>query len=119
MVTIHGDLELGDEEWPPRSRSSTRNSASSGNDFAVDDLVFGLPGPIPPALMVTAQPGSVSTGADFGLTVTAENSSGSVDTRSTGPVTVALSNNPRRRHPRRHVDRDGPRRRGHVLRRSR
>ncbi len=70
------------------------NLAPTGNDFAVDDLVFGLPGPIPPALMVTAQPGSVIAGDDFGLTVTAENSSGNADTSFDGTVTVALSNNP-------------------------
>ncbi len=48
-----------------------------------------------PQLVVTAQPpGSVTVGSDFGLTVTAEDGSGNVDTAFNGTVTVALSNNP-------------------------
>jgi hypothetical protein len=46
-------------------------------------------------LVVTAQPpGSVTAGSSFGLTVTAENSSGTVDMAFNGTVTVALSANP-------------------------
>src|SRR5262249_34124170 len=46
-------------------------------------------------LMVTAQPpGSVVAGAGFGLTVTALDTSGHVDTSFTGTVTVALATNP-------------------------
>ncbi len=48
-----------------------------------------------PQLVVTAQPpGSVTVGSDFGLTVSAEDGSGNVDTSFTGTVTVSLSNNP-------------------------
>ena len=47
------------------------------------------------ALVVTAQPpASVTAGSGFGLTVTAENSSGSPITSFNGTVTVALANNP-------------------------
>jgi hypothetical protein len=46
-------------------------------------------------LVVTAQPpAAVTAGSDFGLTVTAEDRSGNVDTSFTGTVTVALANNP-------------------------
>ncbi len=46
-------------------------------------------------LVVTVQPpGSISVGSGFGLTVTAEDSSGNVLTSFNGTVTVALSNNP-------------------------
>ncbi len=42
-------------------------------------------------LAVTTQPpGNVATGAGFGLTIAAQNASGSVDTNFTGSVTVAL-----------------------------
>ena len=45
--------------------------------------------------VVTAQPpGSVTAGTGFGLTVTAENSSGAVDSSISGTVTVAIDNNP-------------------------
>ncbi len=48
-----------------------------------------------PQLVVTAQPpASVLAGSGFGLTVTAEDSSGNVDTSLNGTVTVALTNNP-------------------------
>ena len=48
-----------------------------------------------PQLVVTAQPpGVVTVGQDFGLTVTAEDSSGNVDTSFNGTVTVELANNP-------------------------
>ena len=44
---------------------------------------------------MTAQPpGSVTAGSGFGLTVTAEDSSGNVDSSFNGTVTVALLNNP-------------------------
>ena len=47
------------------------------------------------AFVVTTQPpASVTAGSDFGLTVTAEDSSGNVDTSFNGTVTVALANNP-------------------------
>jgi Dockerin type I domain len=47
------------------------------------------------SLVVTTQPPAyVIVGAGFGLTITAENPSGSVDTSFDGPVTVALSGNP-------------------------
>ena len=46
-------------------------------------------------LVVTAQPpGSVTAGAGFGLTVTAEDNSGNVVSSFNGTVTVALANNP-------------------------
>ena len=49
----------------------------------------------PTSLVVTAQPpGSVTAGSGFGLTVTAEDSSGNVDTSFNGTVTVALASNP-------------------------
>ena len=45
--------------------------------------------------MVTTQPpASVAAGSEFGLTVTVEDASGSVDTSNNGTVTVALLNNP-------------------------
>ncbi len=48
-----------------------------------------------PQLVVTAQPPvSVLAGSGFGLTVTAEDSSGNVDTSFNGTVTVGLSSNP-------------------------
>ncbi len=48
-----------------------------------------------PQLVVTAQPpASVLAGYGFGLTVTAEDSSGNVDTAFNGTVTVALMSNP-------------------------
>jgi hypothetical protein len=46
-------------------------------------------------LVVTTQPpASVTAGSPFGLTVTAEDSSGTVDTSFSGTVTVTLFNNP-------------------------
>ena len=42
-------------------------------------------------LVVTTPPASVTANAPFGLTVTAENGSGIIDTTYTGPVTLALS----------------------------
>jgi len=45
-------------------------------------------------LVVTTQPASVVAGSSFGLTVTAEDSSGNVDTSFNGTVTVALATNP-------------------------
>ena len=42
-------------------------------------------------LVVTTPPASVTANAPFGLTVTAEDGSGNVDTTYTGPVTLALS----------------------------
>ena len=46
-------------------------------------------------VVVTAQPpGSVAAGSGFGLTVAAEDSSGTVDSSFDGTVTVALDNNP-------------------------
>ena len=46
-------------------------------------------------LVVTAQPPAlVTVGADFGLTVTAQDPDGHVDTLYNGPVTLALGNNP-------------------------
>ncbi len=58
----------------------------------VDIGAFEYQGPF---FVVTAQPpASVTAGSDFGLTVTAENASGGVDTSFNGTVTVALSNNP-------------------------
>ncbi|MGO9813478.1 MAG: choice-of-anchor Q domain-containing protein [Isosphaeraceae bacterium] len=48
-----------------------------------------------PQLVVTAQPpASVIAGSGFGLTVTAEDTSGNADTSFNGTVTVALTNNP-------------------------
>ena len=48
-----------------------------------------------PQLVVTAQPpGAVTVGLGFGLTVTAEDSSGNVDTSFDGSVAVALASNP-------------------------
>jgi hypothetical protein len=48
-----------------------------------------------PQLVVTAQPpGSVTVGAGFGLIVTAEDSSGNVDSSFNSSVAVALVNNP-------------------------
>jgi hypothetical protein len=44
-----------------------------------------------PLAIVTAAPGSVATGAPFGVTVEAQNSSGGVDTSFSGNVTVSLS----------------------------
>ena len=45
--------------------------------------------------VVTAQPtGSITAGTGFGLTVTAEDSSGAVDSSFSGTVTVAMYNNP-------------------------
>ena len=42
--------------------------------------------------MVTTQPpASVTANAPFGLTVSAEDGSGKIDTTYTGPVTLALS----------------------------
>ncbi len=47
------------------------------------------------SLVVTTQPpASVTAGTSFGLTVTAENTSGNVDTSFNGTVAVALTNNP-------------------------
>jgi hypothetical protein len=47
------------------------------------------------ALVVTAQPpGSITAGSGFGLTVTAEDSSGNVETSYNGTVAVALASNP-------------------------
>src|SRR5262249_12523082 len=47
------------------------------------------------ALVVTTQPpDSVTAGASFGLTVTAEDSSGAVDTSFNGTVSVVLVSNP-------------------------
>ena len=46
-------------------------------------------------LVVTAQPpASVTAGSTFGLTVTAEDSSGNVDSSFDGTVTLAMANNP-------------------------
>src|SRR5262249_7447025 len=46
-------------------------------------------------LVITAQPpGTVTLGAAFGLTVTAEDASGNVDTTFTGSVALALASNP-------------------------
>ncbi len=46
-------------------------------------------------LAVTTQPhSSITAGTDFGLTVTAEDASGNVDTSFNGTITVALLNNP-------------------------
>jgi len=46
-------------------------------------------------VVVTAQPPpSVTAGSNFGLTVTAENGSGDVDSSFNGTVTVAIANNP-------------------------
>ena len=46
-------------------------------------------------LVVTAQPpASVTAGTGFGLTVTAEDNSGNVDTSFNGTVTVAMASNP-------------------------
>ena len=44
--------------------------------------------------VTTQPPASVTAGSGFGLSVTAEDSSGAVDTSFTGTVTVALLNNP-------------------------
>ena len=71
------------------------NTATGGNDFAVDDLAFSTPQAAYPPLVVTSQPpASVTAGSDFGFTVTTENASGGVDTSFNGTVTVALLNNP-------------------------
>lgn len=71
------------------------NTASFGNDFAVDDLIFDTSGAVYPQLVVTTQPpASVATGAGFGITVTAETSPGSVDTGFNGTVTAVLEENP-------------------------
>jgi hypothetical protein len=65
--------------------SSSSLSAATTNPFNVTL----------PQLVVTAQPPtSVLAGSGFGLTVTAEDSSGNVDTSFNDTVTVALTNNP-------------------------
>ena len=42
-------------------------------------------------VVTTPPPASVTANASFGLTVTAEDSSGNIDTTYTGPVTLGLS----------------------------
>ncbi len=73
---------------------STPNGQVGG--IGLDDLMFDPP--VPAAinhLAVTAQPpASVTAGAGFGLTVTAEDKSGNVLTSFNGTVTVALAVNP-------------------------
>ena len=44
--------------------------------------------------MTAAPPGSVTAGAGFGLIVAAEDPTGHIDTTFTGPITLALANNP-------------------------
>ncbi len=58
----------------------------------VDFGAFEFEGPF--AVVTTQPPGSVTAGAGFGLTVTAEDGSGNVVSSFDGTVTVALSNNP-------------------------
>jgi hypothetical protein len=71
------------------------NTDRSGNDFCLDDLAFGASQAVYPRLMVTAQPpASVTAGSGFGLTVTAYDKSGHVDSSFNGTVTAALENNP-------------------------
>ena len=63
--------------------------------IGLDDLSFNSPVPASRYLAVTTQPpASVTAGAGFGCTVTAENASGSVLTSFNGSVTVALETNP-------------------------
>jgi hypothetical protein len=71
------------------------NTNRAGNDFCLDDLTFGTTQAVYPQLMVTAQPpASVTAGSGFGLTVTAYDEPGQVDSSFNGSVTVALENNP-------------------------
>jgi streptogramin lyase len=56
---------------------------------------IGLATQAPPQLVVTQQPpSSIAAGSTFGLTVTAEDSSGNPITSFNGTVTVGLENNP-------------------------
>src|SRR5262249_41402182 len=66
------------------------NTDGFGNDFVVDDFALSIAQAVPQLVVTTQPPGTVTAGVGFGLTVTAEDSSGHVDGSFNGTVMVAL-----------------------------
>jgi hypothetical protein len=69
------------------------NTTAVGNDFALDDLAFGVSAATQLAI-TTQPPASIVSGSGFGLAVTVEDQFGAVFPTYSGTVTVALSSNP-------------------------
>ena len=81
----------------PRGNPLTTDQRGPGFRRIVNNTVDVGTFEVQPAerLVVTVQPpSSVTASSGFGLTVTAEDSSGTVDTSFSGTVTMVLSNNP-------------------------
>jgi hypothetical protein len=94
LVTTHGDGIGKITGFSPGADGNYAYNWSIPSDAYSDSLVAVAIEAIP-HLVVTAQPpGGVTAGSGFGLTVTAEDSSGNLDSSFNGTVTVALASDP-------------------------
>ena len=99
---------------PAHHRSAGRRLSADRSTATVDIGAFEVQATT--HLAVTTQPpDSVTAGAGFGLTVTAEDKSGDVISSFDGTVTVRDFGQSWRRHTRRYADRDRPEWGRHVL----